>query len=96
MATGAVLGVMVLQDASEAKEDDSLCPDSLCYPEGDEAIEDARTKATASTLTLALGGAAVVAGAVLYFTAPSAKRVGARLGPQGRFGARGMAVLGRF
>ena len=58
--------------------------DDRCTTAGVEGVDSARSQATTSTLTLILGAAAIAGGAVIYFTAPSAKPasgVAARFAP---------------
>ena len=72
-------GIFGLQ--AKSKNDDSLdeCRTddaSLCSAEGVALRDDARTAATVSTVAMAVGGAALVGGIVLYLTAPSDTEVG--------------------
>lgn len=64
VATG--LGVWTLDDASDAENDPTLCPNKRCTPAGLERIEDARAKATASTALFAAGGGLVAVSGTLF------------------------------
>ena len=86
VATGAVFGVLTL-DKKRAIE--GACGGSLqsCgAPSGsvDARTEAAKTTASLSTVSLIAGGIALLGGAVLYFTAPSAPKttVGRALVPE--------------
>jgi hypothetical protein len=60
---GAVLGVVAARDVHTAEADDALCgSDKRCTPEGYGLIERAEREAMASTVLVAAGTAAVVAG----------------------------------
>jgi hypothetical protein len=54
---------------------DGRCTNNECYPEGTQLRHDAESKATIATIAIGVGAAAIVAGAVLFFTAPRAKSV---------------------
>jgi hypothetical protein len=95
MIAGAVLGIIVLDEASEAESDPTLCPDKLCSAEGEAFIETSRDKAMAASLTLGLGAAAAIAGGIVFFTAPSAES-GARVVPLLSPTAIGLSVTDRF
>jgi hypothetical protein len=49
--------------------------DNRCDPAGTQRRHDASTQATVATIAIGVGAAAIVAGAVLYFTAPSSRAV---------------------
>jgi hypothetical protein len=57
----------------------------VCNSNGTDLRNSAFSKATVSTIAFGVGGAAVVAGTILWFTAPKsesdATRVGVALGP---------------
>lgn len=99
-STAASIGVGYLAaSAMNRVSDDGLCEMDgwLCSPEGEEAINQARTRATISTYLFGAGVALVGVGAVLYFTAP--KRRKARtisLAPLGGREHFGLALSGRF
>ena len=92
LVLGTAFGIVALQDVSAAEDDPALCPDKQCSPEGREAIDSATTKSHVSTVSLAVGGAALVAGVVMAFASgasepaetapnPPALRVTPWLGP---------------
>jgi hypothetical protein len=74
---GLVVGTVFVLSA-KSKYDDSLakCPSSkdLCTPEGVSLRNDARSAGTTATVAYAAGGVALVAGAVLWFTAPKSEK----------------------
>jgi hypothetical protein len=87
LALGAGAGVGVYaQDKNEQSSD--RCTVEVCSIEDQEAAvalaEDAQGAATAANILYVVGGAAVLTGAVIYFSAPAAvqERVGSlRLTP---------------
>jgi len=70
VAVGTIFGVSAIGKNNDAKK---LCPDTACAnTDGIKANDDAKTAATISTVAMIAGGAALVGGAVIYFTAPRA------------------------
>jgi hypothetical protein len=67
-----------------------------CQPEGVNLRNDARTAGNLATVSVGVGMAALVAGAVLYFTAPSGEKPRALIVPSAAPGAAGLAVVGRY
>lgn len=72
---GFLFGIKAKSSYDEAK---SLCGDELkCPPqrlrEGERLVDDARGSATAATVLILAGSAAIVAGGVLYLTAPDVR-----------------------
>ena len=68
LAVGSVFGVMAMGKNSDSK---NLCPETTCSnADGIKANDDAKSQATISTIAMAAGGAALVTGAVIFFTAP--------------------------
>src|SRR5262249_2319664 len=66
LATGVVTGVLVLDRASTYR---AHCNDAnVCDPEGLSAARQGKTLEVLSPVALGIGAAAVIAGAVLYFT----------------------------
>lgn len=65
-----------------------------CDAPGQDAVEDARSKATLSTILFGAGGALVVAGAVVFLTAPSAKPRTLHLAPTPYAGGAGVTLGG--
>ncbi len=70
MIVGGVTGVMALGRASTVE--DHCDADLACDQEGVDAASSGHTLSLVSTITLALGGALVAGGAVLYFLNPKA------------------------
>ncbi|MBX3192445.1 MAG: hypothetical protein KF819_35970 [Labilithrix sp.] len=65
-----------------------------CDVAGQSAVDDARSKATLSTVFFAAGGVLVASGLVLFLTAPSAKPLGLRIVPAGYAGGGGVTLAG--
>ncbi|MEO8874296.1 MAG: hypothetical protein ABI461_01810 [Polyangiaceae bacterium] len=69
LATGGVFGVI-----AKSKNDDALANHcgggNVCDARGLALTDDARSAGTIATISFAAGGAALVTGAVLFFTAP--------------------------
>ena len=105
-ALGAVFGLMASSQASGAEDDPALCPNKQCTPAGREEIDGASGKALVSTIGFAVGGAGLVAGAILILTAgPSKKEARAlpaggfasvRVVPTGGAAGGGLSMVGRF
>lgn len=99
---GAVFGAMTLSKTSAAKEHCSTDDPPQCDPEGLTLYGDAKTTANVSNVALAVGGAAVIGGVVLFLTAPAgeAKRAeqGARLKvlPMVGLGSTGVLLQGAW
>lgn len=102
VAVGSVFGIIAVGKNSDAK--DNCRTQTLCSPLGLELTDDARSAATLSTVLFVVGGAALTAGAILFFTAPSdaerferkAAAMRVRFAPT--FGARmaGMGAAGEW
>jgi hypothetical protein len=74
VGVGLLFGVNARSELHEAKllcGDRLVCEGNATYQLGQQLIHDARSHATASTVLVAAGGGAIIAGAVLYFTRPS-------------------------
>ena len=104
LGIGSVTGLLAV---SKAKDSRKLCPGSTCNPDSAEqadgfrANEDARGLANISTFAFVIGGAALAAGGILFFTAPratvsppSAARI--RIAPAGDKGSLGVSVFGAW
>jgi len=98
---GAIAGGLAMKKGSDSKA--SCAPDlTWCYPDGYALQNDGRTLANVSNATLAIGGAAVVAGVVLFLTAPrggaqpKANAAWMSLGPTAGAGEGGVVLLGGF
>ncbi|MBW2457034.1 MAG: hypothetical protein JRI68_21140 [Deltaproteobacteria bacterium] len=70
--SGAILGATVLEDAAEAEDDPSLCPDKICTPAGDVYLADLDGRAAAATALVVVGSVLVVGGIVTVIAAPAA------------------------
>jgi tetratricopeptide (TPR) repeat protein len=74
VGVGAVFGVMALSKLAASKANGHCDVDSFCDDTGFQLRRDAQDAGTVSTVTLALGATAAVAGAVLWITAPSSAK----------------------
>jgi len=102
VGVGLLFGSQALSKNDEAKK---LCGDNLaCSPadfdKGKQLISDGRSKATLSTVFVVAGGAAMVAGAVVFVTAPRARAreqaTGAHIVPVIRSSGAGIGLVGTF
>ncbi|MBL8743595.1 MAG: hypothetical protein JNK04_20940 [Myxococcales bacterium] len=66
MVMGITFGVMALNDVGEAEEDPLLCPNKICSPAGRAVIDEAKTKATVSTVSFVVGGVSLATGITLF------------------------------
>jgi serine/threonine-protein kinase len=86
LGASAIFGLTAMSKESDAL---SHCKqDTYCTPEGVSLGSDAKSAATISTITFALGAAALTGGLILYFSAPKrteeqAPKVGLRVSPGG-------------
>lgn len=71
VVVGAVFGAMTLSKTSAAKGHCSEAEPPQCYPEGLALHGDAKTTANVSNVAMAVGGAALIGGVVLFLTAPA-------------------------
>ena len=98
---GLVFGVQAISKNNKAKQ---LCGDELTcsgsnLAEGQQLINDGRSRGTLSTVFVATGVAAIGAGVVLYLTAPRATeqpRASAQIVPILDRDGAGVGVAGRF
>ena len=95
---GLVFGAKASSTYNDAK---ALCVDLACdpadYDKGKQLIRDARADATASTVLVAVGGAALVASAILFLTTPREReQATARIVPVLHDRSTGLAIIGRF
>jgi len=75
VVTGSIFGV---RSMSKHNESDKYCSGSRCWdPRGVEAMDQARSAGTVSTVAFVIGAAGLGAGAVLWFTRPSESESGA-------------------
>ncbi len=74
LGVGAAFGVRALSKLAGSKANGHCDAQSFCDDAGFQLRSDAQDAATVSTVTLALGAAATVAGAVLWITAPSSAK----------------------
>jgi hypothetical protein len=95
VAVGSVFGILAMGSESSSK---NLCPTDACASAA--AVQDdanARTQATVSTVAMIAGGAVLVTGAVIFFTAPKGKAVtGLRVMPAIGAGEIGLRLGGAW
>jgi hypothetical protein len=74
IGVGSVFGLSASSKYDKAFEPGGGCDKATkeCDADGQSAVDDARSKATLSTVFFIVGGTLVVGGAVVFFTAPSA------------------------
>jgi hypothetical protein len=68
IASGAIFGVLALTKQNGASAD---CPANTCNPAGSQLIADARTFATASTVSFVVGGVGLATSVLLFLLKPS-------------------------
>ena len=94
VATGFAV-VFAASASSKWSDAERACPDNLCTSTEDITKgKDAATAADLSTVFFVLGGVGLAAGAVLWFTAPSAKSLTDTSAP--RRGARSIRLAPSF
>jgi hypothetical protein len=98
VAVGAVTGLMAMGKSSDAK---NTCPSSggCANQTAVDSSDSAKTLGLVSTIGFAAGGAALAAGAILIFTAPSDKKTGQaplRIVPNAGAKAAGLSMMGVF
>jgi tetratricopeptide (TPR) repeat protein len=100
VGVGLVFGAKANATYSDAK---ALCdPNLVCsspadYDKAKELMRDARSRATTSTVLVVTGGAAIVASAIVFLTAPHAREhVSARIVPVTHDHGAGLAITGKF
>jgi tetratricopeptide (TPR) repeat protein len=102
VGVGLLFGSQAFSKNKEAKK---LCGEDLaCSPanfdEGKQLISDGRSKATLSTVFVVAGGAAMIAGAVVFLTAPRARAreqaTGTRIVPVIGSSGAGIGLVGTF
>ncbi len=80
VATGGVLGLLTMR---RYKDIHALCPNDVCPAGQQDDLDSAKRLGTFSTIAFGVGGAGLVLGSVLYFTAgPSNVDVGSARKPQ--------------
>jgi len=96
MGVGTVFGLSAKSKYDGAFADGGGCDRATkqCDAPGQSAIDDARSKATLSTILFIAGGAATVAGAVVFLTAPSSRPRAIQVAPTGYAGGGGLLLSG--
>lgn len=96
VVAGGVLGGLAL---SKKSQENDYCPGGAqgpCNAQGVALSNDAVTFGNASTIAIGVGAAAVVAGVVLWVTAPSAKAPGVAIAPLAGPRGGGLGLGGAF
>jgi hypothetical protein len=96
VAVGTVFGLVTTSKNNQAK---GLCPTTFCSTEAQldqhaSLVDSARSARTGSIIGFAVGGVALVSGATLLLTAPSAHREALRLAPVVGLGLLGVSAAG--
>ncbi|CAN5882225.1 hypothetical protein BH11MYX4_BH11MYX4_54860 [soil metagenome] len=96
MGVGTVFGLSAKSKYDGAFADGGGCDRATkqCDAPGQSAIDDARSKATLSTILFIAGGALTVAGAVVFITAPSSRARALQVAPTGYAGGGGLSLSG--
>lgn len=92
LGLGTVFGLMAKSSLQDAKDQCGPSYPSGCMGESVDANSKANSQATVSTIAFIAGGAALVTGAVLFFTAKTGEKQGVALG----FGPGAAFVRGSF
>lgn len=97
VGAGATFG-LIARAQNDAAVAHHCGSDNLCDSQGVTLTNQARTSAIASTISFGVGGAALVTGAVLFFTAPksSSPRVGLGVSPMFSTQGGGAQVSGSW
>lgn len=66
VATGGVLGYLTM---TQKKDLEGQCPGGVCSPSQQDALDSAKRMGTLSTIAFGVGGAGLLLGTVLFFTA---------------------------
>jgi len=103
LGAGAVFGLNAMAKLDDSNADGHCRADNHCDAVGVQARSDSKDAATMSTIFFAAGGAALVTGAVLWFTAPKSpktSKAGAapriRVAPSAGPAGGGVEVSGTF
>jgi hypothetical protein len=83
VGVGAFFGLSAKSTYDKAFEDGGGCDKGTkqCDANGQSSVDDARSKATISTIAVIAGAACLAGGAFLFFTAPSSSRSGVHVVP---------------
>src|SRR6478609_8405694 len=94
LGVGTVFGLKAISNANEARD---TCPKNICNEaQGATAADDARTQATISNVSFALGGVALATGVVLYFVLPTKHGTHVGLSPMVAPTSLGLAFHGKL
>jgi hypothetical protein len=76
--TGVIFGLLAQQQANNAEDDPTLCPDKRCSPAGRDEIDGAETKALISTIGVGAGVVAIGVGVYLIASSSGSATTGRR------------------
>jgi hypothetical protein len=100
VGVGFLFGANARSNLGDAKllcGDRLVCEGNATYRLGQLLIHDARSNATISTVLVAAGGAAIIAGAVVFLTRPNTREPRtARIVPVPQERGAGLAIVGGF
>ena len=103
IATGTVLGILVLNKEEALQSDDGPCPNHVCEDrDGMDEVDDTRNLATWTTVALGGGLVFAAAGVVALVTLPANKeraipaRSATRLVPAASPSQASLSLIGRF
>jgi hypothetical protein len=82
LATGSVLGLMTMKQHSDLKDE---CPAGVCGADKQGDLDSAKRLGNFSTIAFGVGGAGLLLGTVLFFTAGPSRADRAGLAPERRF-----------
>lgn len=82
VAAGGVLGLLTIKQHNDLKSD---CPNNMCSPTQQSDIDSAKRLGNMSTIAFGVGGAGLVLGTVLFFTAGPSHADHAAAEPRRRF-----------
>lgn len=87
IGVGSYFGIRAMGNHNDAEN--NHCSAVSCDPTGGSLNDDARGQATISTIAFAAGGVMLVAGAILYFTAPAGAGKSGKSGKASRLASPG-------
>jgi len=82
LAAGGVLGLLTMQQHTDLQ---GRCPNDVCTPTEQQDLDSAKQLGNFSTIAFGVGGAGLVLGAVLFFTAGSSEADHANAAPKRKF-----------
>ncbi len=96
LGIGTALGLGAKSALDDSNSGNHCLPDNECDATGKQSRNDAKGLATGSTISFIAGGALLVGGAVLFFTAPSERKTALVVVPSVSAREGGLVVFRRF